>query len=115
MHRYAILLALAIAAFPEIVTAASITYTETATGTGTLDGTAFTNALVTVTLLGDTSNVAGGSCCWSVSGTATVSVAGVGADTLTDDIHAFRTNCPSCNGGSVFVAAGIYDNTMGTS
>jgi hypothetical protein len=70
--------------------ATPITYTETATGTGMLDGTTFTNALVTITFSGDTSNVGpftGGSCASCLLNpalSATVNVAGVGTDTFTD-------------------------------
>lgn len=96
-------------------TAATITYTVSATGTGILNGTAFTSSLVTLTLVGDTANVLNpGGTVSSVTGTATVNVSGVGTDTFTNVIDAFRTNCPSCNSGTGFFAAGIFDNTLGT-
>jgi len=37
--------------------ASPIEYTETATGSGTLNGTAFTNDLITITAFGDTTGV----------------------------------------------------------
>jgi hypothetical protein len=63
--------------------AAPIEYMETATATGTLDGTSFTNALVTITVTGDTAAAPPGlgPQFYSLPG-ATVSVAGDGSDTL---------------------------------
>lgn len=73
--------------------ATPITYTDAAIGSGVLDGTPFTNALVTVTFAGDTSNVApfGDSSCPSCLANvpalkAEVNVAGVGTDTFSDVI-----------------------------
>jgi len=73
--------------------ASPITYTETATGTGVLNGTPFNDALVTITFFGDTSNVfpfdpsGCPSCLVSFPAlSATVNVAGVGTDTFVDDI-----------------------------
>ncbi len=71
------------------VNASPITYTETATGTGVLDGTHFTNVLVTITFFGDTSNVMpfGGTDLVNVPAlSATVNVFGVGTDTFTDTV-----------------------------
>ena len=72
--------------------ASPITYTETGTGSGVLDGTAFANALVTFTFNGDTANVGpfGGTCAACLvnvpATSVTVKVAGVGTDTLTDPV-----------------------------
>jgi hypothetical protein len=55
-----------------------ITYTVTGTATGTLGVSAFTNALVTITLVGDTSFVG-----FDV-GSATVNVSGLGSASFTD-------------------------------
>jgi hypothetical protein len=57
-----------------------ITYTVAGTATGALGASAFTNALVTVALVGDTSFVG------LNSGSATVTVAGVGTAVFTDTI-----------------------------
>jgi hypothetical protein len=62
----------------------SIVVTDTTIATGSLDGTAFTNALVTLTLTGDTTNVTG-TVAPVLPGIATVSVAGV-SDTFTDNV-----------------------------
>lgn len=67
--------------------AALITYTETATISGTLGATSFSNALVTITGLADTNNVIGGGTFFSVPVVATVTVAGVGSGTLTDIVQ----------------------------
>jgi hypothetical protein len=75
------------------VLATPITYTETVTGSGTLDSTPFSNALVTVTLTGDTTTVLSGGgpfgpCipCFTNAGSTTVNVFGVGTDTFTDSM-----------------------------
>ena len=65
-----------------------IVVTETTMASGSLDGTAFTDALVTLTVIGNTTNVTGGVPIFHLPGTATVSVAGVGTDTFTDNIQA---------------------------
>jgi hypothetical protein len=69
--------------------AAPITYVVTTMGNGSLNGTAFTNALVTISLFGDTTGVVGGPSVFENSGTATVSVAGVGSDTFAVATEAF--------------------------
>jgi hypothetical protein len=65
--------------------ASPITYTETSIASGTLGGTPFTDALVTVTLVGDTSDV------FQVIpglfgniGTPTLNIAGLGSATFND-------------------------------
>jgi hypothetical protein len=61
----------------------NLTYTETATMTGTLDGTPFTNALVTISLTGNTLDIVHPAVgLYELAGSPTVSVAGVGSDTL---------------------------------
>ena len=71
--------------------AAPITYTETTTGTGVLNGTPFTNALVTIKFFGDTANVGpfGQGCALCLvnhASSGTVTVAGVGTDTFKDPL-----------------------------
>ena len=58
-----------------------ITYTETVTATGSLNGIAFTGALVTISASGDTSTVFGCGNCENLS-SATVTIAGGGSDIL---------------------------------
>jgi hypothetical protein len=69
--------------------AAPITYTETAMASGALNGTSFSNRVVTITFFGDTLNVApfGNGCALclvNLVSTATVNVSGVGTDTFKD-------------------------------
>jgi hypothetical protein len=97
------------------VQATPITYTVTTTGTGTLNGTPFTTALVTVTLTGDTSTVTAGS--GALAGTllspgrATVTVVGVGTATFTHPTEAVVLP-PSFKGMTVVVIAS-EDEDMG--
>ena len=78
--------ALAVFAFAAPAVASPITYTEAVTGSGTLNGTAFTNQLVVITMPGDTNNIVMTPPHTFVNppnttATATVTVAGV-TDTL---------------------------------
>jgi PEP-CTERM motif len=69
---------------------APVTYTEQATGSGTLGGSSFTNALITLVFTGDTSNVTGGAGFFTNTvGTATVTIGGLGTATFTDSMEAF--------------------------
>jgi PEP-CTERM motif len=97
---------LAVAAVPAM--AGQITYTESATATGSLGTQNFRDALLTLTLVGDTSNVTGGAGFFSNTvGTFTVSIAGVGTATFTDAMEVFD------NQGQI--AAGFGDNSLGGS
>jgi hypothetical protein len=64
----------------------SITFTETITLSGSLDGTPFNSALVTFTVVGNTANSSNGGSgtVYRLPGVTTVNVAGVGSDTLSD-------------------------------
>jgi hypothetical protein len=80
--------------------AAVITYTETATGSGTFHGIAFTNALITLVGTGDTANITNpnsGLFLENLS-TATVTVDNLGTGTFTGVIHVF-SNQGQTNGG----------------
>ena len=73
-----------------------ITFTESATMSGSLDGTGFSGKLVTFAATLDTSAVAAYSSAGqtgyiAAAGTTTVTVAGVGSDTLTDHILVIDT------------------------
>jgi hypothetical protein len=89
--------------------ASTITVTESLVTSGTLDGTAFTNQLVTVQLTGDTGSVTMSSSPvifrLIVTGGTTVNVASVGADTFTDAMVAFSNQTVGFGG--------IADNTTG--
>jgi PEP-CTERM motif len=71
--------------------AVPIAYQVSALASGMLGGSSFTNALVTLRLTADTSNVVAASPGVANVGTATVSVAGLGTGTITDAIAAFST------------------------
>src|ERR1700674_1220042 len=68
--------------------AVPITYVETTTATGSLGGTPFTNALVTVTLTGNTSNIAPGPAPFGSflvnPGSATIKIGALPLATFTD-------------------------------
>lgn len=87
------------------VKADGITYSLTTTASGTFAESSFTNALVTVTLTGDTANVTAGPPPYTSllvnPGSATVSVSGFGTGTFTDSIVIVNTF--SGNPGVVFV------------
>ena len=85
--------------------ATPITYSEIVTATGSLGASAFTNALVTITLTGDTANVAGVGTLLN-PGVATVAVPGLGTATFTDaDLRAVDNQA--------LARAGISDFTLG--
>jgi PEP-CTERM motif len=85
--------------------ATPITYSETVTATGMLGASAFTSALVTITLTGDTVNVIGFSTLLN-PGIAIVTVSGLGAATFTDaDLRAVDNQ--------TLARAGISDFTLG--
>jgi hypothetical protein len=88
-RRSVVLLMLLVLASFGRAEAGFIEYTETATGTGTLGGAAFTDALITITGIGDTNNVVNVASGIFVNLTSTtVSVAGVGSAAFTDIMQA---------------------------
>ncbi len=90
--------------------AAPITYTVTDTATGTLGSTAFTNALITVSFTGDTSNVTGSGTFYTNSiGTGTVQVGSGLLATFTAGPTFFDNQSFSRN-GAITGAAGIGAN-----
>ncbi len=100
-----------------------ITYTETATGTGcfgsgitTCTTPNFTNALVTITLTGDTNTVtnpvSGIFENIGAAGTVTLAVAGLGSATFTDQVAAFVNQSTTVNGQPASLA-GFYDLGVG--
>jgi len=85
----------------------AVTYTDSDTATGSIGGTTFSDALVTITFVGNASNVtsiAPGILVNNV-GTGTVTIGGVGTFSFTDALEAFD-NQP-------YVGAGIADATQG--
>jgi hypothetical protein len=76
---------MAVAANIDAASANPITYTSSAIASGSLGSNSFSNALVTITVLADTSGVScasAGEC--TNHGTTSVSVAGIGTATFTD-------------------------------
>jgi hypothetical protein len=69
--------------------AGPITYVESVTASGSLGGTSFTNQLVTLTMIGNTSGVLSASGIFANAGTLVVNVAGVGSGTFTNQMAAF--------------------------
>jgi hypothetical protein len=85
----------------------AITYTESGTATGSIGLTTFTDALVTITFVGDTSNVSGGFGSFTNPvGTATVAIAGIGNGpfAFTDSLYVFVNQAAS--------VVGIADSTV---
>jgi hypothetical protein len=105
--------------------ASSITYVESGIASGTIGTTTFTNALVTVTLIGDTSGVAPAPnppfAGFLVNlGSSTVNIAGVGTATVTDTVGVYSGLCifVQCTGsfnGMPLVLIATLDNPQGTS
>ena len=84
----------------------SATYTETTVASGSLGGASFSDALVTITLLGDTSTSTTGIFgALEVFGPATVTVDGIGTASFTDSLAVFD-NQP-------YGVAGIFDSSVG--
>jgi|SRR5688500_13322465 len=87
----AAVLIVALFAFVPLAHAAPITYVQTGTASGMIGATSFTDAFVTVTVTGDTTNVVPEpfgefACpfCFVNLGTTTVEIPGVGTATVTD-------------------------------
>jgi PEP-CTERM motif len=107
-----------------VALAGPITYTFTATVTGTLGTTPFTNASLIAVAIGDTANAGpdgGGGFINDIgAGLATISISGVGSGTFTDLMYVF--SCPGCGpvielqeqstaiGGFDFTSAGLGSN-----
>jgi len=95
--------------------ASTLTFTQSATATGSLGGVSFTNALLTITLSDvystGISNCQGGiNNCSFAHGTAILTVSGVGTATLTDPVIDAYVNRTGGIGG--VGAAGIADETL---
>jgi hypothetical protein len=95
-------------AFAAPAAASPIEYTETATGSGTLNGTNFTNDLITITAFGDTTGVitVGPGFFANPGVVATVTVSGVGSDTLKNAV-VFAIQAPPLG-----PSAGFADSTQ---
>lgn len=104
--------ACSLTSFP--VAAGPITYVVQTTASGSLDGVSFTNAPITVTLVGDTSgivslNPATQNFSLANPGTATLVISGVGGAVLTDPMYAVSTLNTPFDGG---YGVGIIDPSV---
>jgi hypothetical protein len=92
-------------------TAGLITYTETVTGSGSLGGTAFTDALITITATADTGNVmnAGPGILDVKNASTTLDVTGIGSGTFTGNMVTFVNQ----NVSPQTPAVGFADLTVG--
>ncbi|HEY2844429.1 MAG TPA: PEP-CTERM sorting domain-containing protein [Bryobacteraceae bacterium] len=120
MNRLIVVLA-AIGILARIASAVPITYVETTTATGTLGGTAFTSASVTVTLVGDTSNITSGPSPFGAylinPGLATIKIGALPIATFTDLVEIIGSDnqaTPSIF-SMPFVLIATLDNPAGTS
>ncbi|RYG26467.1 PEP-CTERM sorting domain-containing protein [bacterium] len=95
--------ALALAALAASASAAPLRYVITATGSGELNGTLFTDARVTFVAIGDTDDRIGSAPLYKVPVTATVTVNGLGTDTLTQGLAVFVAQNSNAAGLQVFV------------
>ena len=80
-----------------VVEATPITYVQSGIASGMIGGSAFTNALVQVTVTGDTANVVSifaGTAVSNPSSLTTVTIAGVGTATVTDPSAIFSSLTP---------------------
>ena len=93
-------LVLAVLGFAAVARGTPITYDVSGVASGTIGGAAFTNALVRVTLAGDTDDVVmltdGSLSIWVNPGTTTVRIAGIGTAGITDStaVYSFPTPVP---------------------
>jgi PEP-CTERM motif-containing protein len=115
MHRPTVFLAALVLGVGEAILAAApslaipITYTEQATASGSLDGIAFINATVSLSMTNDTANVTAPPPVFENFGTLTLNVNGVAAATFTDATLAAANQMVS----AVSPNAGFGDGTEG--
>lgn len=78
-----------------------LTYTLSGNGSGVLNGTSFTNSLITLQAVADPSTLtSSGGVSYVTASSATVSVAGIGSDTFTVTVKAYAYNPNSAAGFS---------------
>ena len=99
VHRAALVVALL--GFATIVEAAPITYVQSGIASGMIGGSAFTNALVQLTAIGDTANVVAlnlagyGEYFANVPSATTVTIAGIGTATVTGSLDGGLSSRPT--------------------
>ena len=95
--------------------AGAISYTEQVTATGNLNEVDFTNALVTITGIGDTANVTqSGSIFSNTLTSATVTVAGIGTDALTSPLSIIDYQSGTVFSPYVAIMNGSIATSVGT-
>ncbi len=115
MRKLRSMLFLAALALPSAALATPILYTLTATGSGNLGATTFTNAAVTFTEVADTNNVlhapgiSSSPAYYTSGGIVSVSIAGAGSYTLESSMFLTEAGAMTATSG-VF---GIYDTSTG--
>jgi PEP-CTERM motif len=118
MQRFLVVLA-ALGVLGATSSASPIVYTLTTTATGTLGASTFTNASVTVTLTGDTANIAFGPSPLNAAlvnpGSATIDISGLGTSTFTDSIEILSSFDTPILGGVSAVVIAQLDNPSGDS
>src|SRR6185437_5579779 len=118
MQRFVVIFA-AIGILGGLASAEPSTYTLTTTAIGTLGASTFTDASVTVTLTGNTSNIAFGPSPLNVflvnPGSATINISGLGTSTFTDSIEILSSFDTLVFGGKSAVVIAQLDNPAGTS
>jgi hypothetical protein len=93
--------AAAVAVSTGTASAALLTYTETADVSGSLDGVPFTDNVLTLKAVGDTSSVSGGPSFFLLDVPLTFTLSGGGSGTFTDDETAVIANQAATLAGSV--------------
>jgi hypothetical protein len=89
----------------------TITYTESATASGSLGGTPFSDSLITLTFVGDTANIVSSPSFYSIAlGSITIGVSSLGTlATLTDPGYVFDAQLGGPSGSG---AAGFHDSSV---
>jgi hypothetical protein len=94
--------AAAVAISPAAASAALLTYTETADVSGSLNGVTFTDDLLTITGVGDTSSISGGPSFFFLGLPAEFTLSGGGSGTFTDSIYVVSNQSVTRGGFSDF-------------
>jgi len=101
-----------------VLSASSITYTETFTGSGSLGGTSFTGQLISLTMTTDTSLITTQNGDYLQQGSASVNISGLGTATFTDHLTVVSNPNFGDGGFSDYVTsvpvAFVINNIFGT-
>ena len=89
--------------------ASTVTYTESATVNGSLNGFSFASKLITETGTGDTTNISGSPFITNPLSTVTFSVAGVGSGAFTDAFEVINNQTTTIAGFEDFASSDLLD------